>query len=236
MSAAIGPRRAIRAAGAVIVALALSSTIARAQAHGTISGTVFDQVTKMGLEGADVQLIGTKRHTITGANGRYEFARVDPGRYEVEARRVGYVPYRDDSVNVVAGDITKSYLVLRPVATILENVVTSGNGIEADRFPIPPRDAAQVIQGRVAGVSVSGASLPGSEMMIQLRSATSIRGNRPLIIVDGVILATAQASTLDVSTMDIRSVEILKGPSASAMYGARGAAGVIIIRTQRGRP
>jgi TonB-dependent SusC/RagA subfamily outer membrane receptor len=221
-------------AAAAVLALALPSSAASAQ-DGIIAGVVFDQATKVGLDGVEVRVLGTKLRAITGPSGRYEFRSVEPGLYEVEGRRVGYMAYRDDSVDVQPGNVTKAYLVLRPVATLLENVVTTGDGVDGDKLTVPARDAAQSIQGKVAGVSVSGSGLPGTEMMIQLRTATSIRGNRPLIIVDGVTLATAQASTLDISTMDIRSVEILKGAAASAAYGARGAAGVIIIRTNRGR-
>jgi TonB-dependent SusC/RagA subfamily outer membrane receptor len=223
------------AANMLVLALGLAGARVGAQATGSIAGVVFDQATKLGLEGAEVHVVGTKLRTTSGTHGRYEFARVTPGRYEIEGRRVGYTPYRDDSVEVQPGNITKTYLVLRPIATLLENVVTTANGLGSENLTNPARDPAQSIQGKVAGVSVTGSGLPGSEMMIQLRIATSIRGNRPLIIVDGVILATSQASTLDLSTMDIKSVEILKGASASAMYGARGAAGVIIIRTHRGK-
>lgn len=235
MTFRIGPRRALGAASIMALAFAAPDTRVGAQASGTISGVVFDQATKIGLDGAEVQVVGTKLRTTTGPTGRYEFRSVPPGLYEVEGRRVGYVPFRDDSVDVQPGDVAKAHLVLRPIATLLESVVTSANSVNSEGLTVPARDAAQSIQGKVAGVAVSGSGLPGAEMMIQLRAATSIRGNRPLIIVDGVTLATSQASTLDISTMDIRSIEILKGASASAMYGARGAAGVIIIRTNRGR-
>jgi TonB-dependent SusC/RagA subfamily outer membrane receptor len=213
----------------------MSGASVAAQSTGRIAGVVFDQATKLGLEDAEVRVIGTPLRAISGRNGRYEIAGVAPGLYEVEGRRVGYTPYRDDSVDVQAGNVARTHLVLRPIGTILENVVTTANGVSGENLTVPARDAAQSIQGKVAGVSVMGSGRPGAEMLIQLRAATSIRGNRPLIIVDGVTLATSQASTLDISTMDIRSVEILKGASAAAMYGARGAAGVIIIRTNRGR-
>jgi TonB-dependent SusC/RagA subfamily outer membrane receptor len=235
MTTSIGPCRAFAAAVVGATAFAIAAQPLAAQANGRIAGVVFDQATKLGLEGAEVQIIGTKRRMVTGAAGRYEFSDIAPGRYAVEGRRVGYTPYRDDSVEVKADDITKAYLVLRPIATLLENVVTRANGVEGEQLTVPARDAAGSLQGQVAGVAVSGSSLPGSELMIQLRAATSIRGNRPLIIVDGVTLATAQASTLDLSTMDIKSIEILKGASAAAAYGARGAAGVIIIRTHLGK-
>src|SRR5688572_2120984 len=157
---------------AAVLVLALPSAGASAQADGIIAGVVFDQATKIGLEGVEVRVIGTKLRALTGPSGRYEFRSVAPGVYEIEGRRVGYTPYRDDSVDVQAGNVTKAYLVLRPVATLLENVVTTGDGIDADKLTVPARDAAQSIQGKVAGVAVSGSGLPGTEMMIQLRAVT----------------------------------------------------------------
>lgn len=231
----IGLRCITKGVCTITLALGLVSAQTTAQQSAIISGVVYDQATKLGLEGADVRIVGTRFRAVTGRHGEYQFRGIEAGVYEIEARRVGYLPDRDDSVAVEAGSVTKAYLVLRPHATILENVVTAANGLTSENLVVPARDAAQSLQGKVAGVTVMSSGRPGSEVMIQLRAATSIRGNRPLIIVDGVILATSQASTLDLSTLDIRSIEVLKGASASAMYGARGAAGVIIIRTDRGR-
>ena len=231
----IGLRCITKGVCTLTIALGLVSSRTTAQSSAIISGVVYDQATKLGLEGAEVRIVGTRFRAVTGRHGEYMFRGIEAGLYEIEGRRVGYLPDRADSVAVEAGGVTKAYLVLRPLATILENVVTAANGVTSENLVVPARDAAQSLQGKVAGVTVMTSGRPGGETMIQLRAATSIRGNRPLIIVDGVILATSQASTLDLSTLDIRSIEVLKGASAAAMYGARGAAGVIIIRTDRGR-
>src|SRR5688500_12815276 len=236
MRSPIGLRTMTIAAPALLRALMLSGARTAAQTDGIISGVVFNQGTKLGLEGAEVRIIGTSRSTLSGRHGVYQFRGVEPGVYEVEARRVGYLPYRDDTVVVEAGGISKAHLVLRPIATVLEHVVTTANGLAGDELVVPARDAAQSMQGKVAGVTVMGSGRPGGETLVQLRAATSIRGsNRPLVIIDGVTLATIQGSTVDLSTLDIESIEVLKGASASAMYGSRGGAGVIIIRTRRGR-
>ena len=236
MRSPIGPRTTTIGAPALLLALVLSGGKVAAQPDGIISGVVFNQATKLGLEGAEVRIVGTARSTMSGRHGEYQFRGVGPGLYEVEARRVGYLPYRNDDVVVEPGGVGKAYLVLRPIATVLESVVTSADGVTGDELLVPARDAAQSMQGKVAGVSVMATGRPGSETMIQLRTATSIRGtNRPLIIMDGVMLASTPGSTIDLSTLDIQSIEVLKGASASAMYGSRGGAGVIIIRTRRGR-
>ncbi len=235
MRSSIGPR-ITTTASVFFLGLMLPCASVAAQTDGTISGVVFNQATKLGLEGAEVRIVGTTRRTTTGRHGQYQFRGVEPGLYEVEARRVGYLPYRDDDVAVEPGGISKAHLVLRPLAMVLDNVITTADGVGIDELVVPARDAAQSMQGKVAGVSVMGSGRPGSESIVLMRAATSIRGaNRPLIIIDGVTLATSAGSTVDLSTLDIESIEVLKGASASAMYGSRGGAGVIIIRTRRGR-
>ena len=237
MRSLIGLRTITIGVRTLLLALMVPGASAVAQSDGIISGVVFNHTTKLGFEGAEVRIVGTTRRTISGRHGEYQFRGVGPGVYEVEARRVGYLPYRDDRVTVEPGGITKAHLVLRPMATVLDNVVTTAaDGLDGDELVVPARDAAQAMQGKVAGVTVMQSGRPGGETFVQLRAATSIRGaNRPLIIVDGVTLATTPGSSLDLSALDIQSIEVLKGASASAMYGSRGGAGVIIIRTWRGR-
>jgi len=219
MRSAIGLRTITIGMPTLFLALVVPGARTAAQADGIISGVVFNHTTKLGFEGAEVRIVGTTRRTVSGRHGEYQFRGVDPGLYEVEARRVGYLPYRDDSVAVEPGGISRAYLVLHPMATMLGNVVTTANALDADELVIPARDAAQAMQGKVAGVSVMQSGRPGGETLVQLRTATSIRGaNRPLIIVDGVTLATSPGSMLDLSVLDIQSIEVLKGASASAMY------------------
>ena len=88
----------------------------------------------------------------------------------------------------------------------------------------------------MAGVTVVSSGQPGSGTNILLRSPTSIsRSNSPLIIVDGVVQSQAfGGSSADLESLDIESIEIVKGAAASSLYGARAATGVIQIRTRRG--
>jgi TonB-linked SusC/RagA family outer membrane protein len=99
-------------------------------------------------------------------------------------------------------------------------------------------NAVQNLQGRISGLRVNrNSGQPGSETTMMLRTPTSITGTgAPLIVVDGVILGgEGTPGTVDIESLDIESVEVIKGAAASSMYGSRAAAGVIAITTARGR-
>ena len=139
---------------------------------------------------------------------------------------------------------------LRPVALSLEAIVTTGvtdptagtsipftvGRVSAENLPVPASNALEAIQGKVAGVTVVPSGQPGSGTNIQLRSPTSInKGNSPLVVVDGVIQSQAfGGSSSDLESMDIESIEIVKGAAAASLYGSRASSGVIQIRTRRG--
>ena len=110
--------------------------------------------------------------------------------------------------------------------------------VSGEDLPVPPQTAEESIRGKVAGARViRGEGTPGeSSVSVLLRGATSIntagRSNEPLYVVDGVILGS---SMVDVDALNIESIEVVKGASAAALYGARAANGVVSITTQRGR-
>jgi TonB-linked SusC/RagA family outer membrane protein len=99
---------------------------------------------------------------------------------------------------------------------------------------VPATNAVSALAGKVAGAQIiQGSGLPGSGASILLRGPTSIyESNSPLIVVDGVILG---ASQVDIDPQDIESIEVVKGAAAASLYGSRAQAGVIQIRTRRGR-
>jgi TonB-dependent SusC/RagA subfamily outer membrane receptor len=108
--------------------------------------------------------------------------------------------------------------------------------VSAEDAPVPATNALETIQGKIAGVSVVPTGQAGSGTNIQLRTPTSIsKSNAPLIVVDGVILTQSfDAASADLQSMDIESVEVVKGAAAASLYGSRASAGVIQIRTRRG--
>src|SRR5205085_8023740 len=100
--------------------------------------------------------------------------------------------------------------------------------------------ASTMLAGKIAGVQVArGSGEPGSGAVVQLRTATSpFHSNSPLYVVDGVPLSDASflgTQTMDFESMNIESIEVIKGAAAAALYGSRGANGVIDIKTSRGK-
>ena len=158
-----------------------------------------------------------------------------------------YVGYHPKEVEVTAGQILK--VGLTPNSAELENVVVVGYGtqkrkdltgavssIDAKQLKdIPVNSAAQALTGRLAGVQVSTTEgAPGAPVTIRVRGGGSItQDNSPLFIVDGIQVEDALSR---ISPQDIESVDVLKDASATAIYGARGANGVIIITTKGGKP
>jgi TonB-linked SusC/RagA family outer membrane protein len=153
-------------------------------------------------------------------------------------------------VSVTADATATVNIALMASALTLEAVVTTGvvdptsgtrvpftvGKVDAADAPVPATNAVETIQGKVAGVTVVPSGQPGSGTNILLRSPTSInKSNTPLIIVDGVIQSQSfGGSTADLESLDIESVEVVKGAAAASLYGSRASAGVISIKTKRG--
>jgi TonB-linked SusC/RagA family outer membrane protein len=227
-----------------VLLLALHAPVS-AQATGTIRGLIRDTEGTQ-LPGVQVHLVGTPHGTITNADGRYQIAGIAPGTYRMEARLIGFATATREQVVVEAGGIATQDFALRTQVLGLSEIVVTGvteattramvpftvARVGREEMPVPPQNAVAAIQGKIAGASVIPGSQPGSGVSIMLRTPTSInRENAPLLVVDGVILA---ASSADISTLDIESIEVVKGAAAASLYGSRAAAGVVQIRTTRG--
>jgi TonB-linked SusC/RagA family outer membrane protein len=234
----------------VIVTLAILASAAPAAAQtGQIAGTVSDSATGQPVGNADVLVMGTLHRARTADDGRYTIAGVAPGSYVVEVRRVGYQPRRRLAVPVSADAIATVDFRLSPSVFQLQEVVVTGvlgategvklpftvGRLDAERAPVPPSNALETIQGKIAGISVVPSGQPGSGTSIQLRTPTSInKSNFPLIAVDGTILGTTGGTSADLNGLDIERIEIVKGAAAASLYGSRAQAGVIQIWTKRG--
>lgn len=229
---------------ACCVLLMLPRAIA-AQELGSLTGVVRG-TEGMPVSGAQVLVVGTTLRGLTNEDGRYVIARVPPGTYTVSARFLGFQPGEHSGVVVSAGPATVVNFQLRTQVLSLSELVVTGVSEATSRAMVPftvarvgrediaapPTNAFAAVEGRVAGARVTQGTQPGSGISVMLRTPTSInRENVPLLVVDGVILASSSA---DISTMDIASIEIVKGAAAASMYGSRAAAGVIQIRTVRG--
>ena len=239
-------------AAMLLAAIPVLSPPATAQAPvpGRITGVVLDSASGQPLSAVQVVITGTRLGGVTNDAGRFVIGNVPAGTVALETRRVGYRGGRIASVIVTAGGTTDVELRLKPIALTLEAVVTTGvvdptsgtrvpftvGRVNAEDAPVPAANAIETIQGKIAGVSVTPGGQPGSGTNILLRSPTSIsKSTSPLIVVDGVIQTQSFAgSSADLESMDIESVEVVKGAAAASLYGSRASSGVIQIRTKRG--
>ena len=245
------PRLSHVLAAIALVAFPILSPPLQAQAAaGRITGVVLDSATGRPLPAVQVLVAGTRLGAATNDAGRFVIGGVPAGTVGIETRRVGYRGGRVAAVIVPAGGTAEVELRLTTIALTLEAVVTTGvvdptsgtrvpftvGRVNSEDAPVPAANAIETIQGKVAGVTVTPSGQPGSGTNILLRSPTSIsKSTSPLVVVDGVIQSQSFAgSSADLESMDIESVEVVKGAAAASLYGSRAASGVIQIRTRRG--
>ena len=207
----------------------------------TVTGTVTADSGEP-LPGATVNLKGTKTNTTTNSAGHYSILVPATGKPVLV---YSYVGSEDKEVNV--GSRTNIDISLILGASKLNDVVVVGYGTvrrkdltgsvssisSKDLKDIPINSAEEALAGRLAGVQVTGSEgSPDAQVQIRVRGGGSItQDNSPLYVVDGIIVDNA-LSTL--SPQDIESIDVLKDASATAIYGARGANGVVIITTKGG--
>ena len=214
-----------------------------AVAQSLVRGKVIDDT---GLEviGASILVKGTTQGTITDMDGMFSLSVPDKNAI----LQVSYIGYQTLEVKV---DVTKPMsIVLKEDSEMLEEVVVvgyqevkkkdlTGSVAKVDMDNLlntPVGSFDQTLGGRVAGVNVSsGEGQPGGTMNIVIRGNNSLtQDNSPLYVIDGFPVEDASlASTINPS--DIESLDILKDASATAIYGARGANGVVIITTKKGK-
>jgi TonB-linked SusC/RagA family outer membrane protein len=241
-------RRLNGLAAIAALALFLAPSLLTAQT-GAVSGQVVSDRTGEPLANAQVTVVGTTLGALTDQEGQFSISGVEPGDREVRAQRIGYRS-GTQQVTVSEGATASVDFVLRETALAVDEVVVTGvvdptsarrvpftvGRVSQDDLPVPAVNAVSSLQGKVAGVNMTTPAQPGAGVNIVLRTPTSInRGNAPLFVVDGVILAsTFGRSTADLSSLDIESIEVVKGAAAASLYGSRAANGVIQIRTRRG--
>ncbi|HEY9448215.1 MAG TPA: SusC/RagA family TonB-linked outer membrane protein [Gemmatimonadaceae bacterium] len=245
------PGPSLKLALAMLMALAFTATASAQEAStGRIAGTVTDSANGQPLGSVSVSVSGTRIGALTDAAGKYAINGVPAGTHSIETRRIGYAPKIVPNVSVTAGATATVDVQLKAAALTLEAVVTTGvvdptsgtrvpftvGHVDAADAPVPATDAMETIQGKVSGVTVLPSGQPGGGTEVLLRSPTSInKSNSPLIIVDGVILSQSfDGSSADLESLDIESVEVVKGAAAASLYGSRASAGVISIKTKRG--
>lgn len=208
-----------------------------------VKGTVKDNLGE-GVPGASVQVKGTSQGTITDLDGKFAFS-VPNKNAIIVISFIGYV-----TVEQKVDTQKPMVITLREDTKTLDEVVVVGyqevrkrdlTGSVAkanmnDVLTAPVASFDQALGGRVAGVNVtSGEGMPGGTMNIVIRGNNSLtQENSPLFVIDGFpVEDTSASSTLNPS--DIESIDFLKDASATAIYGARGANGVVIVTTKKGK-
>lgn len=205
----------------------------------SLTGKVTDE-TGQALPGVSVLEKGTTNGTATDNEGRFSL-NVRDDKSIVIFSFIGYA-----SQEVVVGSQTELSIGLQPDAKSLEEVVVVGYGVQkksditGSLTSISPKEFAsqpvnrldQILQGRASGVQVTNVGgAPGGAVRIRVRGANSILGNNdPLYVVDGYV----GADFTTINPNDIETIQVLKDASSTAIYGSRGANGVVIITTKKG--
>lgn len=238
-----------------LIGLMLTSGTAVAQT-GSIVGTVTAAETGLPLSDVQVRVQGTGLGALTRENGRYAIT-APPGTYTVRVLRLGYAPDSLPGVAVRDGQTTTADLTMRTAAAVLKSVLSVGYGKQEARDRTGVVDQvtseefnkgrvvapAELIQAKVAGVQVSDNAEPGGATQIRIRGGTSVTSsNEPLFVIDGIpitigggVTSSVDRNPLDfINANDIESITVLKDASATAIYGSRGANGVIMITTKTG--
>lgn len=216
----------------------------------TVKGKVSDAETGDGLPGVSVTAKGSSKGAITDSNGDYTIDVPDNKAVLV----FSYVGYTPQEVNV--GGQTQINIQLKSDSKTLSEVVVVGYGtakktditgavksVRSEDFNKGIINSPeQLLQGKVAGVNVTSASgEPGSAQNISIRGPGGVRtGSTPLFVVDGLALDNsgtggAMNPLTFLNPQDIETIDVLKDASATAIYGARGANGVILITTKKGK-
>jgi len=221
----------------------------------TISGKVTDQSDGVPLPGVSVMIKGTTRGTTTNSEGAFQL-KVPSQNATLVLTYIGY-----KTTESAVGSQTSLKIQLLPVPNLMNEVVVTGYGsqnrktitsaitsIKAEEIAnIPASSSDQLLQGRASGVQVSSNSgTPGGGVSVRIRGTSSINASsEPLYVIDGIPVQSSNLSALsiggsvtnpmaDINPSDIESMEVLKDASATAIYGARAANGVVLITTKRG--
>lgn len=224
----------------------------------TIKGKIVDDL-KLGMPGVNVVVKGTTNGTISDLDGNYSIA-IPQGKTILVYSFMGYT-----TQEIPVGTQSQINVTMKEDSKQLDEVVVVGYGevrkkdLTGAVAQLKPNDSESqiftsvdnILQGKIAGVNISNSgSTPGGAVSVQIRGANSLRGdNQPLYVIDNIPMPstaegaangvgdfqTAQNPLTSLNPQDIESIEVLKDASATAIYGARGANGVILITTKKGK-
>jgi TonB-linked SusC/RagA family outer membrane protein len=207
----------------------------------TVNGVVLDE-TNEAIIGASVVVKGTTVGTVTDLDGRFTLKDV-PSQATLSVSYIGYT-----TKEVKVNGQTNLKVVLVTDDQVLDEVVVVGYGVqkksdvtgamarvgEKELKAMPVKNALEGMQGKTAGVDITSSQRPGEVGSINIRGVRSINAEQgPLYVVDGMIIQNGGIENINPS--DIESIDVLKDASATAIYGSRGANGVILVTTKKGK-
>jgi TonB-dependent starch-binding outer membrane protein SusC len=238
-----------------------ATSVAHAQATGTIEGKVTDQATGRAMAGVQVGLVGAPLGALTNDAGMYRIPNVPARAWTVRVRLIGYAPV-SRAVTVVAGQTARVDAEIAKSALELERVVVSGTGQAVEVRKLgntvatvkPPENTlinsvADILTGREPGLVGSvGSGMTGEGTAIRIRGNASLsQSNEPIVFIDGIRMNSGgglgsvgtggggQSSRLDdIDPSTIERLEVLKGAAAATLYGSEASNGVIQIFTKKG--
>ncbi|RPD37894.1 SusC/RagA family TonB-linked outer membrane protein [Chitinophaga barathri] len=223
--------------------------------NSRLSGRVVDAVSREALPGAIVQIKGTTHGVSTDEQGKFGFVTGQKFPYTLI---VSFLGYKKQEVIAETGQVE---IRLEPVQNQLNDVVVVGYGtqkksdltgsissVSGNLLKQPVSSLDQALKGSVPGIQVTQTSgQPGGGVSIRIRGGSSIQGgNEPLYVIDGfpvynnpvsagILSGTPVNPLANINPSDIESIDVLKDASATAIYGSRGANGVVIITTKKGK-
>lgn len=253
-------RRCIMSLLAILAPVSLA-----AQSTGTVQGSVVDAATQQPLTGVQVHVVGSALRTLTSAEGRFMLVGVPAGERTIRAELIGYAAQQrrmtvpSGAVATVEFSLSMEAVALEGlVVTALglerseRSLTTSSQRVVgAELIEARETNLVTALSGKVAGVQITNSNTAGGSARIVIRGANSLTGgNQPLFVVDGIPVSNAATTgggsmgynaidygnaIQDIDPSDIEAIDVLKGPNAAALYGSRGANGVILITTTSGR-
>ena len=203
-----------------------------------ITGTVHDQKGES-IIGASISVQGSTNGTITDLDGSFSLDASSSATLVIS-----YIGYTTQQIKV--GNQSVFNVILKEDSELLDEIVVVGYGvmrkkdltgavasIDAKKIQDKPvANVGEALQGRAAGVQIINSGAPGSNVSIRIRGISTINNSEPLLVIDGV------PTSIDLNALnmdDVENVDVLKDASATAIYGSRGANGVVLITTKKGK-
>lgn len=252
-------------AGIVAVGGVVHAPPLLAQAPATLVGKVTDKASKQPLASVQVRISGTTRGTLTDAQGNYRLLLQEDGQVVLRFQRIGYAPASQSATVRRGETTTLNAELESASAVSLDQVLITGTGeairkretgastsrLDSTVFtPAAVQNFSQAIASRAPGVIVQSAGgTSGTSSRLRLRSggASLSLDNQPLLVIDGILMNNSssnfavgvggqQVSRLDdLNPDEIESIEVIKGPAATNLYGTGAANGVLQVTTKRGK-